>query len=319
MILLTGGTGFVGRHLARQFVADGRQVRVLSRTPPALPDTVSWTQGDLTDPASLRVALRDVRTVVHAAAMLAGGPTPDAAFERVNAGGTKYLASAAREMSVRQFIHISSAAIYGDGTTAAPHLEDDALCPNTPYQRSKLSAERALAASLQGCEVRWTIVRPPDLYGPDRPQTIAFFREVAHRRLWLHGPARVLVHPTHITDLVTAVRLVIDRDDLQGQVINVGCAHPIEFRELISLIGARVGHTPAQLSAPRWSRPLAALALNAWAAGGKPPAVLARLSRAWINRAVSIEKARRLLGFQPLTLESGLDQTVAELRRRALL
>ena len=321
MILLTGGTGFVGRHLARQLIADGRRVRVLSRTPGrvALPDAVSWAQGDLADVASLRVALRDVRTVVHAAAVLPSGQASDALLERVNADGTESLARLARDIGVRQFIHISSAEVYGDGYTAVPHLEGDTPHPGTPYQRSKLSAEHALTATFEGTDIRRIILRPPILYGPDGPATAAFFREVAHRRFWLHGPARAVMQPTYIADLAAAVRLVIDRDDLQHEVINVGGARSLEFRQWISLVGKRVGRTPFQLSAPRWTRRLGALAERAWRSAGQPPALLLRLARTWINTSVSIEKAREVLGFEPVTLEWGLDQTVAGLRKEGLL
>lgn len=316
MILLTGGTGFVGRHLVSQLVADGRHVRVLSRTPGcvSLPDATSWAQGDLTDPASLRSALRDVDTVVHAGAVLREGLTPDAALDRVNTGGTRALAQIAREMDVGRFVHISSAGVYGDGCTPSPNRESDTPVPVTPYEISKLSAEQALVDTLGGSKVRWTILRPQGLYGSDRPGTAHFFRAVARRRLWLHGPAVVVVHPTHIADLTAVVRLVLDRVDLQHEVINVGGARSLEFCELISLIGARIGHVPFQLGAPRWTGQAAALAARAWRAIGDPPALLARLSRTWINRAVSIEKASRLLGFSPVALEWGLDQTVAELR-----
>lgn len=321
MILLTGGTGFVGRHLVHQFVADGRPVRVLSRTPGriVLPDSVSWVQGDLTDPASLHAALRDIDTVIHAGAVLREGSTPNTALERVNTGGTEAVARVARDMGVRRFVHISSAGVYGGGYTASPHRESDTPHPVTPYERSKLSAEQALAMALEGSKVNWTVLRPQGLYGPDRPATAAFFRLVAHKRLWLHGPARVVVHPTHIADLAAAVRIVLDRDDLQQEVINIGGARWLEYYELISLTGARVGHVPYQFRAPRWTGHIATLTSRLWSAAGKPPALLERLSRNWINRAVSIDKARRLLGFEPLTLESGLDQTVAELRLGALL
>ena len=98
VILLTGGTGFVGRHLARQFISDRSAVRVLSRQPGRvpLPEGISWVQGDLGDALSLHAALRGVGTVVHAAAVVPGGATPDEALERVNADGTRALADAAR-------------------------------------------------------------------------------------------------------------------------------------------------------------------------------------------------------------------------------
>lgn len=320
MILLTGGTGFIGRHLVRQFVAENRNVRVLSRQPcrVALPSAVSWAKGDLVDSSSLRAALRDVSTVVHAAAVLAGENIPESAFERINAGGTEALAKTARAMGVRQFIHISSAAVYGEGTTAMPHLEDAAYCPSTPYQRSKLFAEQVLTTALAGSDIRCTIFRPVELYGSDRPQTIELFREVAKRRLWLHGSASVFVQPTHIADLVGAILLAMDNENLQHEVFNIGGSESLEFRELISLIGTRVCNVPIQVSAPHWTRPVAAFATKASAMVGKPPALFARLSRACVNRTVSIEKARLLLGFKPLALECRLDQIAAELREKGV-
>jgi nucleoside-diphosphate-sugar epimerase len=217
-------------------------------------------------------------------------------------------------MGARRLVHISSAGVYGDGATANPHAEDDAPRPVTAYQRSKLASERALVAALEGAPTQWTILRPSLVYAPDSPATAALFREVARRRLWLHGPARALMRPAHVADLVRAVLLVIDRDDLGHEVINIGGARSVDFRELISMIGERVGRSPIQLSAPRWIRRPADVATRAWRSAGQPPALLLRLAREWINASVSIDKARRLLGFEPVPLEWGLDQTAMELR-----
>lgn len=317
MVLVTGGTGFVGRHLVRQLLTDRGSARVMSRRPGgvALPQGMSWVQADLADPASLRKALRGIETVVHAAAVVPDGATPDEELERVNADGTRALADAARAEGVRRFVHISSAGVYGDGRAADPHLESDPPSPGTAYERSKLAGELALVDALDGAGVSWTILRPQGLYGSDRPATAAFFREVGRRRFWLHGPARVLVHPTHVQDLASAVRLVINREDLNHEVINIGGDRAVEFRELIALIGARVGHVPSQYTAPRWTGEVAARIARLWSTAGQPPATLARMARSWVNRTVSIDKARRLLGFEPSTLEHGLEQTVHELLR----
>ncbi|HVT40686.1 MAG TPA: NAD(P)-dependent oxidoreductase, partial [Gemmatimonadaceae bacterium] len=260
MILLTGGTGFVGRHLARQFVADRRPVRVLSRTPhlAALPDAVTWAQGDLGDPSSTRDALRDVHTVVHAAALDTGSTA--ASLEHTNVDGTTMLARIARDAGIRHFVHISSAGVYGDGGTPAAHRESDIPSPMTAYQRSKLAAEQTLMATLEGSGVPWTILRPPELYAADRLGTRIFFRNVARRRLWLHGPAHMLVQPTHVTDLVSAVLLVVDRERSQRQVINIGGARALELREWIAMVGERMNHSPLQFKAPGSMRGMATLA-----------------------------------------------------------
>jgi nucleoside-diphosphate-sugar epimerase len=319
VILVTGGTGFVGRHLVARLLTDGFSVRVLSRGPGATarPEGLEWAQGDLTVPASLAPALRGVDTVVHAGAVL--GEAGADAYERVNVAGTRAIALAAREAGVRRFVHVSSAGVYGDGDTGSPHAESDTPRPLTPYEKSKHAAEGALASALEGSAMRWTILRPQGLYGPDRPATQAFFRQVARSRLWLHGPARVVVHPTSIEDLASAVGRLMALDGLDRQIINIGGARALEFRELVSLVGRCMGRVPAQVCAPRWARMPAALLLRAWPARDAAPPSLQRCSRAWINRAVSTDKARRLIGFSPIDLEEGLRRTAALLREAGRL
>jgi nucleoside-diphosphate-sugar epimerase len=314
VILVTGGTGFVGRSLVPRLVSAGHGVRVLSRASgtAGLPQSVQWAQGDLTRPATIRAALLGVDTVVHAAAVVGG--SDELLHQHVNAQGTAHLAAAAREAGVRSLIHVSSAGVYGDGTTATPHAEVDTPEPRTAYERSKLGAELALTEVLASSDVRWTILRPQGLYGPDRPATAAFFRTVARRRLWIHGPGQVIVHPTHVLDLVSAILLLLRRGDHQGEIFNIGGERAVHFRDLIEMVGRQMGRGPRQVALPalmgRWAR----LAQSLWPIG--TPALLDRLGRRIVNRSVSIEKIRAQLGFEPMALEFGLGQTAAALQGR---
>jgi nucleoside-diphosphate-sugar epimerase len=321
VIALTGGSGLVGRRLAQALTADDTLVRVLSRHPArvALPAAVQWSSADLTEPSTLGPALQSIDTVIHLAAALPGPGVPATALDRVNVAGTAALASAARVGGIRRFIHLSSAGVYGDGSAEEPHEEGGPVAPMTPYERSKLGGERALEAALEGSATAWTILRPTGLYAAERPATADFFAQVARRALWLHGPARVITHPMHVLDLVGAILATLRRDVLHGEVINLGGARPIEYRELIALVGERVGHTPWQVSAPRWSGRAAAGLGRAWRVLGDPPERLRRLAQGRVNRSVSLAKARRLLGYEPMPLERGLDETAAALRRAGRL
>lgn len=289
MILITGGTGFVGRHLIDRCTAERLPLRVLSRraAPATLAPGVVWSTGDFTDVAALRGALAGVRTIIHAAAMLPASGASEAEFRRVNVTGTTTLAGLARESAVQQFVFVSTAGVYGDAGRA-PRTESDATNPSDTYSLTKLEAERALQRTLDGSAVRWTILRPPGLYAGDREETATLVRTVATRRLWLHGPTRVILQPTHVDDVARAAVTVAGRDDLGGEVLNIGGSRTLAYQELISLIGARVGHAPFQLSAPRWRT---------------------------VDRSISIERARRVIAFEPTPLDAGLDATVAELRR----
>ena len=289
MILITGGTGFVGRHLIDRCTVERVPLRVLSRraAPAALPPGVTWSTGDLTDVTALRGALIGVRTIIHAAAMLPASGANEAEFRRVNVTGTSTLAGLAQESGVGQFVFVSTAGVYGEAARA-PRTESDATCPADSYSRTKLEAELAIRRTLDGSGVRWTILRPSGLYAGDREETATLVHAVATRRLWLHGPTRVVLQPTHVDDVVRAALAVARRDDLSGEVLNIGGSRTLAYQDLISLIGARVGHTPLQVSAPRFRT---------------------------VDRSISIERARRVIAFEPMPLDAGLDATVAELRR----
>ncbi len=293
MILVTGGSGFVGRHLMNRCSAERLPLRVLSRraAPATLPAGVTWITGDLNDVSALRGALTGVSTVVHAAAVLPSSGADEAEFRRVNVTGTDTLARAARDAAVRRFVLISTAGVYGDAAPA-PRTEADATAPSDTYSRSKLESEHAMRHAFEGSEVRWTILRPPGLYAGDRAETASLVHTVATRRVWLHGTTRVMLQPTHVDDVVRAALAVAARDDLGGEILNIGGTRTLAYQELIGLLGARVGHTPFQLSAPRLRT---------------------------VDRSISIERARGRIAFEPMPLETGLDATVAELRRTGSL
>jgi nucleoside-diphosphate-sugar epimerase len=316
VILVTGGTGFVGRRLVNQLAASGESVRVLTRNPgrATFPARVEAVTGDLADAGSLSRAVSGAQAVVHLAARLPAAGAAGAEIARVNAAGTEALAAAARAAGVARFVHGSSAGVYGDGTGTAPHRESDAPHPGNAYEHSKLAGETALRAALEGSTVAWTILRPSGIYGPGRPATAALFRDVAARRVWLHGPAPVIVHPTYVDDVVAAVQLVLKRG-VAGETFNVGGERSLDYVELIELIASRMGRGPRQLRAPRWTAAVAGAVASGWSATGRvPPSRLARLAVPVVNRAVDITLARRVLGFTPLPLERGLDETAAWVR-----
>ena len=310
MILVTGGTGFIGRHLVNRLAADGERVRVLSRTTPAtLPEGVECVAGDLAGPGSLEPALAGVCRVVHLAALVPATRSAAADLERVNREGTARLARAAAEAGVRQLVHVSSAGVYGDRAGTAAAKEDDPPQPGTAYQRSKLAAEEALARTLLGSGVRWIILRPTLVYGPG---SAALFRDVARRRLWLHGPAPGIVQPTFVADVVAVVAAALARDDVADRVFNVGGERALDYRELIAAVASRIGRAPIQLTAPGWAERLAAAVGGLWRASGRePPQRVARLAHAAVNWSVDTTRVRSVLGYEPTPLAEGLDRTAA--------
>ncbi len=162
---LTGGTGFVGRHIARALVAQGWRLRLLARRDPVDP---LWSRlqpevvlGDLSAAEPLRRLCRGADAVVHAAGLVKAADA--AAFDVVNAAGALSMARTADEVAPEAaFVLVSSLA------ARAPHL--------SAYAASKRGGEIAVGEVLDG---RAWIVRLPALYGPEDRQTLPLFRAAA--------------------------------------------------------------------------------------------------------------------------------------------
>src|SRR6185436_9203424 len=107
----------------------------------------------------------------------------DSAMRRINVDGTRNLATAAGAAGVKRFIHISSAGVYGERPELQPPDERTAPMPQTPYERSKLDAEVALAAALQNTGIASVILRPTGIHGPRREATARFYSRICRRAL----------------------------------------------------------------------------------------------------------------------------------------
>ena len=150
-VLVTGGTGLVGKAAVDQLVRMGHTVRLLSRH--ADDDARQWAEGvephrcDVSDPESLQGAADGCEAVLHVAGIVSEDP-PEVTFRKVNVEGTRHLAREARRAGVRRFVYVSS--------LGADRGESD-------YHRSKNAAEEAVRAE---APPGWLVVRPGNVYGP---------------------------------------------------------------------------------------------------------------------------------------------------------
>jgi UDP-glucose 4-epimerase len=166
VVLITGATGFVGRHLAPVLARDGWIVRRVVRNPsPDGNDVVIKSIGPDTDWSA---AFRDVDTVVHLAAHVhrPPGESGDGLYRAVNTEGTLNLARCADKAGVRRFVFVSTILVHGRSSDGrAPFSEQDILTPLGPYGESKAAAEAGLKDLARASGMRITVIRPPLVYG----------------------------------------------------------------------------------------------------------------------------------------------------------
>jgi nucleoside-diphosphate-sugar epimerase len=168
-MLVTGASGFVGRHLCADAVRQGLEVRGAVHRDDAilLPGVERIVVENMAAPVAWERAVADVTSIVHLAArvhvMKECFPDPLAEFRAVNVEGTRGLVRAAAAAGVERFVFVSSVKVHGDGRPE-PYRPDDPLQPQDPYARSKAEAEAAVWSD--GVGMVRVVVRPPLVYGP---------------------------------------------------------------------------------------------------------------------------------------------------------
>lgn len=166
VVLVTGASGFVGRHVAPALAREGWQVRRAVRSPDSADDEVVIESiGPETD---WNAALDGVDAVVHLAARVHHKHEEHAVqlYRNVNIAGTLHLARSAATAGVRQFIFVSTVLVHGRSNEGrAPFSEDDILTPRGLYGMSKAAAEAGLRTLAHDSDMKISVIRPPLVYG----------------------------------------------------------------------------------------------------------------------------------------------------------
>jgi nucleoside-diphosphate-sugar epimerase len=327
-VLVTGGGGFLGRHVVARLIARGDEVTTLARGEyPELGELGARAlRGDVTDPADAREALRGQDAIVHTAARVGMWGAPED-FERVNVGGTQNLLDVARAEGVELFVYTSSPSVTFGGQDEV-NVQQDEPYPDVhlnDYTRTKAEAERrVLAAHDPEGGLRTTSLRPHLIWGPGDPHLIP--RVVARAkagRLRIVGSGENVVDVTYVDNAAHAHVCALDALAAPeclpgGKPYYISNAEPVELWPWLNGLFAAVG-------APRVTRkvPLG-LAIKAgqaaelaWRMGrldGEPPMtkfVALQLARShWYD----MEPARRDLGYEPLvSMDEGMERLIASM------
>lgn len=323
LVLVTGGSGFIGRQLCRQLLAEGCRVRVLCRDgagPGNLPGAVEIARGDVTEPASLPAAVKGADTVFHLASALGATPFGPGGFFAVNAQGTEHVLAAAGEAGVRRVVHCSSVGVLGS-IPGPPAAEDAPLAPEDDYERSKARGEQiARAHADAGLPV--VVVRPGWAYGPGDRRTFKLIRAIAKRRFFFVGDGSTREHPVYIDDLATGMARCRTAELARGEVLTLAGEQIVSIEELCAAIARALGVPLSRLHLPKEPlRTVAGLLEMAFkAAGREAPLTRAKVDFFLKHRAYDIGKAKRLLGFAPrVPIEEGLPRAIAWYRAHGWL
>ena len=236
---LTGGTGFVGGHLAEALVARGTAVGALVRSPARCERLralgARLVEGGLDDEAALAKLVKGRDVVFHVAGLVAARSAAD--FLRANRDGARRVAEAAAREGVGRLVLVSSLAVTGPSPAGGAVDESSGPGPLTAYGRSKQAGEEAV----RDTGVPVTIVRPPAVYGPRDHAFLTVFRTARHGVVPLLGSGAQEVTLVHARDLAEALVAAAAARAMLGHVYHAGHAAPVSQRRLAEAVGEAVG------------------------------------------------------------------------------
>lgn len=261
-ILLTGGAGFIGSHLAARLIGAGARGTILDDLNDAYSTrrkrenlrqvseegSFDFLHADIANTGELEAALsgKTYEILIHLAARTGVRPSLDRSllYERVNLQGTLGLLELARRGMCRKFIFGSSSSVYG-GTSRVPFSEEEnRLQPLSPYGVTKLAGEKLCHcfAHLHGLEV--TCLRFFSVYGPrQRPDLVIhkFARAIEESRpLTLFGDGSSRRDDTHVDDIVDGIVAALPLN-FRFEVFNLGSGNPIPLKRMVQLLERVLG------------------------------------------------------------------------------
>ena len=311
-ILLTGGAGFIGSHVAETLIRRGAQLSIVdnldnfyapSRKRLNLEEiskvgTYEFFETDVRDEAALRKVAEKVQPeiVIHLAARAGVRPSIEqpALYESVNVGGTVNLLEICRELRVERMIFGSSSSVYGI-TNSVPFREDDPKTrPISPYAATKLAAELMCYTYAHLYGLTTICLRFFTVYGPRQRPDLAIHKFIAlieaGKSIPVYGDGSMGRDYTYVDDIVAGLIASLEyvpAATVPFEVFNLGNCHPMRLAELIAKLEVATGTNALQERLP--DQP------------GDVPIT-------WAD----IDKAKRLLGYSPQTsMEEGLRNFVA--------
>jgi uncharacterized protein YbjT (DUF2867 family) len=295
-ILITGATGYIGRHLVARLVDQGERprclVRNINRATHVLPaGKLEFVAGDTTQPVSLETAVQGIDTVVHAAFVTADRKEkPGSRYEETNVGGTANLVKAAKSAGVKRIVVLSGLGTKPDKAGS--------------YMQGRYQAEQQVIDS----GLDWTIIRPSVVFGKDAPFIKGLVDLIRSAPVVpLIGGGTTLFQPIYVEDVVTIIlKVLVEPERTARKIYTIGGPECYSFREIFDVLLNATGKKRPKVYAPT---PLVAIGAAVMEAVlPKPPLTKAAMTLFSFDNITDIDSVERDFGFQPQSFSRYLQE-----------
>ncbi|HSM56012.1 MAG TPA: NAD-dependent epimerase/dehydratase family protein [Candidatus Sulfomarinibacteraceae bacterium] len=311
---VTGGTGFIGRHVVRKLLQRGNEVVALARSEQSAADLraigAEVARGDILDTDSMREPMRGADAVFHLAGWYRVGADDWLQAEAINVGGTRKVLRLAHELEIPKIVYASTVAVFGD---TAGRLVDENYRSDGPflseYDRTKWLAHYKVAEPLieEGAPI--IIVMPGGVYGPGDHSLVGTMMELFYKGVpALPGPETTLTF-AHVEDIAEGIILAAEKGQVGESYVLAGPAVPLG--EMFDFWSYLTGKPAPPIRIPsRYLKPLAPvmgvlenlLPLPDWMSRE----AIEIMGATYTARA---DRARTKLGWQPRPLQAGMLET----------
>jgi len=294
MILVTGGTGFVGSNLVRRLRNDDIAVRALVRDPgrgQALKDiAVDIVEGDVSNRESLEKAAHGCDRVVHLVGIIQ--ETQNAKFQTVHVDGTRNVLEAAKNAGVRHILYQSALGTRPGAVSA--------------YHKTKWQAEELVRAS----NVPYTILRPSLIYGPGDQFTMRLVEMIKHLPvLPVIGSGQSRIQPLYIDDAVSCIVKAVTGDSFFNEMLEIGGPDQLTYEELVGAVADALGVYRPTMHMPVFLAKGAARFLETLLTA--PPVTSDQLIMLQEDNVCSMRDIRDAFSIEPIKFREGLKKFIA--------
>jgi len=295
MILVTGGTGFVGTHLIRRLRSDDISVRAVVRDPDKAQTLrelgVDVVKGELADKSSLERAAAGAERVVHLVGIIQ--EAAEATFSGIHVEGTRNLLEASKKAGVRHFFYQSAL-----GTRPGA---------KSRYHKTKWEAEELVRAS----GIAFTILRPSLIYGPGDQFTIRLSEMIRMSPvLPVIGTGKSRTQPISVDDVVACIRKIIISDSFLNEMYEVGGPEQLTYEEVTQTIADALGVRRPTVHMPLFFVRTAARMLEALLP--RPPVTTDQLIMLQEDTVCSMHDIRDAFGIEPVKFREGLSKFIGK-------
>ncbi|MFO1038295.1 MAG: NAD-dependent epimerase/dehydratase family protein [Geminicoccaceae bacterium] len=314
--LVTGANGFTGSFMCQYYAQLGIPTRGMYYEPDGRPDfshpNLELVPGDLRDRASLKRAVDGIEIVQNVAALYRPTNVPEQDYYDVNIDGIRNIVEEAHAAGVKRFVQMSTIGIYGH--VANPPADENApIKPDDYYQLTKLKGEEVAVARGKELGLPVVVIRPAAIYGKRETRFLKIAQLIKRGRLIQFGDGKAYYHFIHVQDLSDACLLAAEKDGIIGEAFIIADDHALTVDQIIKLFAKSMNVPAPSIRLPMWLLDSVAGVVEGVCKPFKISPPIHRRRAAWFRstRSFKIDKARRVLGYEPKILpEDGLPDMI---------